>query len=330
MPVIAVLALDGAPGHHLTTPGLVFATACREHPGVSYEVRLCAAPGFRATGGPGPALALRPPYGLEGTEDADVVLIPGHDGPRAARPPEGVLAALRAVVARQGRVAAVGTGTFTLAATGLLDGRRATTGWRHVEELAALYPRIDVDPAGTVLEDGPFCTAAGVFGGMDVCLRLLARDYGRQVAGQTSRELITPLHADADSVQEAIDREVAESTGLEPTLRWIDTHLHLPLTLPEIAAHARTSTSGATRRFRAHTGLSPLQYVLRARLHEAMRLLRETDTPVEAVAHATGFTSPTALRHHLRALTGTTPRAYRRAHAPGAPPPPWPSKPPGP
>ncbi|MGA4844145.1 GlxA family transcriptional regulator [Streptomyces sp. G45] len=317
MSVIAVLALDGAPGHHLTTPGLVFGTACREHPGVDYEVRLCAAPGFRATGGPGAVLAVRPPHGLEGLADADVVLVPGHDGPRAGRPPEGVAAALRATAARGGRVAAVGTGTFTLAAAGLLDGRRATTGWRHMEELAALYPRIDVDPVGTVVEDGPFSTAAGVFGGMDVCLRLLARDHGRRVAGETSRELISPLHADADSVQEVIDREVAESTGLEPTLRWIEERLHLPLTLPEIAAHARTSTSGVTRRFRAHTGLSPLQYVLRARLREAMRLLRETDLPVEGVAGATGFASPAALRHHFRALTGTTPRVYRRAHAAG-------------
>lgn len=316
MSVIAVLALDGAPGQHLTTPGLVFGTACREHPGLSYEVRLCAAPGFRAAGGPGPALPVRPPHGLEGLADADVVLVPGHTGHRAGRPPEGVVAALRAAAGRGGRLAAVGTGTFTLAATGLLDGRRATTGWRHVEELATRYPRIDVDPAGTAVEDGPFCTAAGVFGGLDVCLRLLARDHGRHVAGQTSRELITPLHGDADSVQEAIDREVAESAGLDPTLRWIGAHLHLPLTLPEIAAHAGTSVSSVTRRFRAHTGLSPLQYVLRARLHEAMRLLRETDTPVEGVAAATGFTSPAALRHHFRALTGTTPRDYRRAHTP--------------
>lgn len=313
---VAVLALDGAPGHHLTTPGLVFGAASR-HEGVAYEVRLCAAPGFRATGGPGPPLAVRAPYGLEGLADADVVLVTAYEDRRAG-PPEGVAAALRAAADRGGRVAAVGTGTFVLAAAGLLDGRRATTGWRYVEELAELYPRIDVDATGTVVEDGPFRTAAGVFGGMDICLHLLARDHGRHVAGETSRELITPLHGDADSVQEAIDREVAESAGLEPTLRWMRARLHLPLTLPEIAAHANTSVSSVTRRFRAHTGLSPLQYLLRARLHEAMRLLRETDTPVEHVAAATGFSSPAALRHHFRALTGTTPRDYRRAHHPPA------------
>ncbi|UFQ16573.1 MULTISPECIES: GlxA family transcriptional regulator [Streptomyces] len=317
MSVIAVLALDGTPAHHLTTPGLVFGTASR-HQGVAYEVRLCAAPGFRATGGPGPALAVRPPHGLEGLADADTVLVPGYAGHRAG-PPEAVVAALRATADRGCRLAAVGTGTFVLAAAGLLDGRRATTSWRHVEELAERHPRIDVDATGTVVEDGPFRTAGGVFGGMDVCLSLLAGDHGRRVAGETSRELITPLHADADSVQEAIDREVTESAGLEPTLRWLQARLHLPLTLPEIAAHARTSVSSVTRRFRAHTGLSPLQYLLRARLYEAMRLLRETDTPVEHVAAATGFTSPAALRRHFRALTGTTPRDYRRAHRPPRP-----------
>ncbi|WP_434600490.1 helix-turn-helix domain-containing protein [Streptomyces sp. A5-4] len=57
----------------------------------------------------------------------------------------------------------------------------------------------------------------------------------------------------------------------------------------------------------------PLQYLLRARLQESRRLLRETDTPVEHIADRVGFTSPAALRHHFRTLTDTTPSAYRRA-----------------
>ncbi|MFJ7251740.1 GlxA family transcriptional regulator [Streptomyces sp. NPDC098085] len=310
MPVIAVLAPDGVPGQQLTAPGLVFGTACREYRDVVYEVRLCAAPGLRATGAPAP-LAISTPFGLDGLADADTVLVPAS-GSHRDEPPTGVLAALRAAADRGSRIAAVGTGTFTLAATGLLDGRRATTGRRYIEELARLHPRIDVDPLGTVVEDGPFLTAAGVFGGIDVCLRLLGRDHGPRVADGTSRELLAPLHLHADSVQRTIGREIAESTGLEPTLRWMETRLHLPLTLPDIATHAQTSTSSVTRRFRARTGLSPLQYLLRVRLQEAQRLLRETGTPVEAVAARTGFTSPAALRHHFRALTGTTPRAYRR------------------
>ncbi|OPC79448.1 transcriptional regulator [Embleya scabrispora] len=311
MSVIAVLALDGVPGHQLTAPGLVFGVAGREHRGVEYEIRICSGPGMRATGGPA-GLRIGAPYGLDALADADVVLVPGHDRHRDA-PPAGVLAALRAAASRGGRIAAVDTGAFTLAATGLLSGRRATTNRRHTDELAELHPDIDVDPLGVAIEDGPFLTAAGVFGGVDVCLRLLAHDHGRRVAEATSRELITPLHVYADDVQEAIAREVADSVGLDPTLRWMRDHLHDPLTVAGLAAHARTSVSSLTRRFHAHTGLSPLQYLLRLRLEEAQRLLRETDLPVELIADRTGFAAPAAMRRYFRALGDTTPSAYRRA-----------------
>ncbi|GCD94577.1 GlxA family transcriptional regulator [Embleya hyalina] len=312
MSVVAVLALDGVPGHQLTTPGLVFGAAERDHRGVAYEVRICSGPGPRTIAGPaGPRIGA--PYGLDALADADVVLIPGHDGYRDA-PPAGVVPALRAVARRGGRIAAVDTGTFTLAATGLLNGRRATTNRRRTDELAELYPDIDVDPLGIAIEDGPFLTAAGVFGGMDVCLRLLAHDHGRRVADATSRELITPLHVYADDVQETIARQVAATVGLEPTLRWMRAHLHDPLTLADLAAHARTGAGSLTRRFRAHTGLSPLQYLLRMRLEEAQRMLRETDIPVEEIAYRAGFVSPVAMRRHFRALTDSTPRAYRSAH----------------
>ncbi|MFF1902910.1 GlxA family transcriptional regulator [Kitasatospora sp. NPDC058218] len=309
MSVIAVLVLDGLPGHHLTTPGLVFGTAAREHPGVAYEVRLCAGAGPLGIGLPAP-LPVAVPHGPEGLADADVVLVPGHDRSRAESPP-GVVAALRAAAARGSRIGAIGTGVFTLAATGLLDGRRATTGWRHTEELAGRHPRIEVDPAGTVVVDGPFLTSAGIFGGMDVCLRLLAQDHGERTAGETSRELLTPLLGHADRVQQGIDRELADSAGIEPTLRWLKARLHLPLTPADLAEHAGISVSSLNRRFRARTGVSAPQYLLRLRLDRARELLTQTEEPVERVAALSGFASAASLRQHFSRLTGTTPRAYR-------------------
>ncbi|MFJ9598264.1 GlxA family transcriptional regulator [Streptomyces virginiae] len=278
---------------------------------MDYEVRLCAAPGLLVIHSPGP-MPVSLPWGLDGLVGADVVLITGHPGHRG-EPPVAVQAALRAAADRGSRIAAVGTGVFTLAATGLLDGRRATTGWRHTGELAARHPQIEVDMLGTVVEDGSFLTAAGIFGGVDVCLRILRRDHGAGVAGETARELITPLDLDADRVQDAIEQEIMDGAGLQPTLRWLEIQLDRAVTLADMAAHARTSPSSLTRRFRTHTGLTPLQYLLNARVSEAQRLLTETDITVERIAARTGFSSPAVLRRHFRSLTGTTPRAYRQA-----------------
>ncbi|UFQ16571.1 MULTISPECIES: GlxA family transcriptional regulator [Streptomyces] len=322
MSVIAVLALDGVPGHQLTAPGLAFGTAARHHHPVAYEVRICAAPGFRGTGGPAP-FGVDLTWGPEGLDDADTVLLPGHAGFRDAPPPEAV-AALRAAVARGARVGAVGTGTFTLAATGLLDGRRAATSRRHTRELAALRPRVDIDPEGRVVADGPFHSAAGVLGGIDLCLHLITLDHGEAVAIETERQLFLQLHdrpeehgdgtePQGDGPEAAYNAITPPGSSLGPVTAWMEAHLHRPLTLTEIAAHAGLGVRALTRRFRADTGLTPLQYLLRLRVQRAQRLLERTDDPVERIATRTGLGTPANLRHHFQRSTGTSPTTYRAA-----------------
>ncbi|MER6913303.1 helix-turn-helix domain-containing protein [Streptomyces sp. NPDC000594] len=312
MPVVALLVLDGVPGHQLTTPGLVFEAAAEAHRPARTELRVCSVRPAVTTAGPLP-LTITAPWGTDGLEGADTVVLTGHDG-FLAGPPAGVADAVRAAAARGSRIAAVGTGTFTLAATGLLDGRRATTEWSHTAELAARHPRVVVDPAGTVVADGPFVTSAGVLGGVDLCLHLIGRDHGPPVAGRTARRLIALMREDAGATREEIDRELAESAGLEPTLRWLENRPYDAPTLAEIAAHARTSVRSLNRRFRERTGLTPRQYLLRIRLERARRLLETGDGTVDEIAARTGFGSPESFRRHFRRLTGTTPRAYRTAY----------------
>ncbi|MGV9267490.1 GlxA family transcriptional regulator [Kitasatospora sp. NPDC003701] len=313
MPVIAVLALDGVPGHQLTAPGVAFGSAARHHPHVGYEVRYCAGPGFRTTGGPAP-FRLDTRWGLEGLEDADTVLVPGHDGFRAD-PPPGVAEALRAAAARGSRIGAIGTGTFTLAATGLLDGRRAATGRRYAAELAGRHPRITVDPEGSVTEAAPFHSAAGVLGGVDLCLRLITLDHGDPVAVETERQVFLELHERGEPAgpTRAAHQPGPAGSRLGPTLRWLEAHLDSPLTLNDLADHAGLTVRGLTRRFRTETGLPPLQYLLRARIQLAQRLLERGDEPVERIAARTGLGTPANLRHHFQHHTGTSPRTYRTA-----------------
>ncbi|WP_030672676.1 GlxA family transcriptional regulator [Streptomyces rimosus] len=311
MSVIALLVLDGVPAHQLTTPGLVLEALAHGAPGGdAYELRICAVPRTVTTAEPA-ALTVTADQGLEGLDGADTVAVAGHDGFRG-EPPVGVAGALRDAAARGCRIAAVGTGAFTLAAAGLLDGRRATTGWSEVPALAQRYPAVDVDPAGTLVVDGPFCTSAGLFGGLDLWLRLVAEDHGPAVAADVARRLVLPVREEADAARDELARAVAGTAGLEPTVRWLEASLHRPLTPADIAAHARLSVRTLNRRFRAHTGFSPLQYLLRARLDLARRLLEQEDeATVEDIAARAGFTSSASFRRHFRTATGSTPRAYR-------------------
>ncbi|MCX5129950.1 GlxA family transcriptional regulator [Streptomyces sp. NBC_00347] len=312
MSLIAVLALDGVPGHQLTTPGLVFGAAARHHPWVDYDLRICAAPGFGSTGGPAP-FRIETPWGLEGLEDADTVLLPGCAAFRD-EPAPAVVEALHAAAARGCRIGSVGTGTFVLAATGLLDGRRAATSRRHTEELARLYPRVEVDPDGAVVTHGRFHSAAGVLGGLDLCLRLVTLDHGESVVIETERQAFLQLHSPADDPAGDVAATPAPSDGsLDEAIRWMEANLQHPLTLAEIADRTGLGVRTLTRRFRSETGLSPLQYLLHARIQLAQRLLERTDDPIERIAARTGLGTPANLRHHFHRCTGTTPGIYRNA-----------------
>ncbi|MER6912545.1 helix-turn-helix domain-containing protein [Streptomyces sp. NPDC000594] len=312
MSVITVLVADGVPGHQLTVPSMVFAAATHAFPRVRYEVRV-AAPGRAVTTGE-PPLSLVTPWGPEALDGADTVLVTGYTAYREPLPP-GTARALRACADRGCRMAAIGTGVFALAAAGLLDGRRALTSWPHQREFARRFPRVRARSTGEpTVADGPFHTSAGVFGGLDLCVDLVERDHGTRVAAATARRILLPLHDKVVADREELDREAGDRLSVEETVRWLEAHFHRPLTLADIAGHARISVSGLNRRFRARTGLSPLQYLLEIRLHEAQLLLENTDVPVERIALRTGFGSPANLRHHFQRRTGTAPRTYRTAH----------------
>ncbi|MGV9314049.1 GlxA family transcriptional regulator [Streptomyces sp. NPDC003691] len=315
MDVLALLLLDGVPGHQLTTPGLLFgAVSGAVGHRAGYEVRLCSAAGAVTTAGPGP-FRVAVPLGLDGLDGAGTVIVPGYAG-FGAEPPAAVVDAVRAAAARGCRIGGVGTGTFLLAAAGLLDGRRATTDRRYTGPLARRYPRITTDPGEAPVVDGPCVTSAGVLGGKDLALHFVREDHGEAVAQEVDRRLFLrlpepPETAAPGAVPPAPGPAADAAADLGPVLSWLEEELHRPLTLADIAARADTSVRTLTRRFRVGTGLSPLQYLLRARLRRAQWLLERGDAPVEQIAAQTGLGTPANLRHHFQRVNGTTPGVYR-------------------
>ncbi|MFF5403048.1 GlxA family transcriptional regulator [Streptomyces misionensis] len=309
MLTVAVLALDRVIPFDLGTPIEVFSRTRLPDGRPGYQVRVCA-PRPEVDAG---AFVLRAPWGLDGLAGADTVVVPGTAVPEAP-PGRDVCDALRAAAADGTRIASICTGTFPLAATGLLDGLRATTHWAAAGLLAAAHPGIDVDPDVLYVDNGQFLTSAGAAAGLDLCLHMVRRDYGSAVAADAARLSVMPLEREGGQAQ-FIAHDHAPAPGgsaLEPLLTWLQDNLGRDLALADIAAHAGTSTRTLIRRFREQTGSTPLQWLHRARVRQAQHLLETTEHSVERIAAQVGFGSPTAFRDRFKRTTGVSPHTYRR------------------
>jgi transcriptional regulator GlxA family with amidase domain len=312
MHTVAVLVLDQVIPSDFTVPIDTFGWARLPDGRDAYRVRVCGpADEVTAAGG---AFTVRAPYGLDALADADTIIVPGVADPACVLPAE-VAEALRAAAANGTRIASVCVGAFVLAATGLLDGLRATTHWAAADTLAALHPGIDVDPNVLYVDNGQFLTSAGAAAAMDMCLHLIRRDYGSAVAAHAARMSVMPLEREGGQAQFIVHDQPSAPAGatLEPLLSWLEDNCDRDLTLEEVAARAGMSTRTLNRRFRDQTGTTPLQWLHRARVRRAQHLLETTAHPVERIATQSGFGSPTAFRERFRRVVGTSPQAYRRA-----------------
>ncbi|MGH3785009.1 MAG: GlxA family transcriptional regulator [Pseudonocardiaceae bacterium] len=309
MHTVAVLALDKVIPFDLSTPIEVFTRTRLPDGRPAYRVRVC---GVTPTVDAG-AFTLRPPWKLDALADADTIILPGCAEPTTV--PEEVLDALRQAAARGTRIASICSGAFILAATGLLDGHRATTHWLGAAVLAAQHPSIDVDPDVLYVDNGQFLTSAGAAAGLDLCLHMIRRDHGSAVAADAARLSVMPLEREGGQAQFIVHDQAPTPRGstLEPVLRWMEDNSAKNHTLEDIAAHAGMSTRTLNRRFREQTGTTPLQWLHRTRIRQAQYLLEATDHPLDRIATQVGFGSPTAFRDRFKRIVGTSPNAYRTA-----------------
>ncbi|TDC13426.1 helix-turn-helix domain-containing protein [Streptomyces sp. 8K308] len=241
--------------------------------------------------------------------DAQTIVVPGTSDPTAPPDPATVEALL--VASKRGaRILSICTGAFTVAATGLLDGRRATTHWQWAPELRARYPRVTVVDRELYIDEGQIVTSAGVLAGTDLCLHVLRTDHGQYVANTLARYLVSPPHREGGQAQYSSERPERRSE-LSQTTDWILDHLGEQLTVERVAAQAHVSVRTLSRRFRSTFGVSVMEWVARQRVSRAREFLETTDRTIADIAHACGFGSVESLRVHFMAQTMTSPSRYR-------------------
>ncbi|MEV6872892.1 helix-turn-helix domain-containing protein [Amycolatopsis sp. NPDC051128] len=303
---VVVLALDEVYPFELGIPQRVFGTADGR-----YEVVTCT-----VDGGPvrtAADFAIVADSGPEALAAADTVVIPPYrSAPTSARLPVPVADAL-ALIPATARIVSICTGAFTIAAAGLLDGRPATTHWNLAARFRELFPQVAVDANVLFVDDGDILTSAGAASGVDVCLHLVRKDHGSEVANRVARRCVVPPWREGGQAQ-YIEHPVPglSAAGTSATQEWALGRLGEPLTLTDLAGHARMSLRTFARRFRDEVGLSPGRWLIQQRVARARELLESSDLPIEHIAGQVGFATAASLRQHLHAVIGVSPQAYRR------------------
>lgn len=307
---VVALVYDGLCAFEFSCVAEVFGLARPEVGPNWYRFATCALNARKVRGQYG--LTMQVDAGLERLVTAGTVLIPGWQGVNVPVQP-AIVEALREAHRRGARLLSICSGSFVLAATGLLEGRRATTHWRYADALQQRYPGIRVDPDVLYVDEGQVMTSAGSAAGLDLCLHLVRRDYGAQIANQVARRLVIAPHRDggqAQFLQRPVER--IERHSLSAVLEKIRRRLGEPLRIAQLARLAAMSERTFMRRFRASTGLSPADWITRQRVDRARELLESTGLSIEQIAAKSGLGTATTLRHHFRRRVGISPAAYRR------------------
>lgn len=250
--------------------------------------------------------------GLELLEGAGTIVIPGWRSVHEPAPAR-LIEALQKAHNSGTRIVSICAGSFVLGAAGLLDGKRATAHWNSTEILAQKFPKVQVEHGMIYVDEGSIITSAGGAAGVDLCLHLIRRDYGIEVANRTARRMVTPPMREGNQAQ-LIQQPVPlrQAKTLAPLLDDLRSHLNTPMVIEQLAVQVGMSRRTFLRRFHDATGTTPGEWMLTVRLEKACALLESGKMSVDRVAEQAGFGSPETLRHHFRQRLNTTPTRWRK------------------
>jgi transcriptional regulator GlxA family with amidase domain len=240
-------------------------------------------------------------------------LIIGGTTEQSFRPSEGMLAFLRNAPNISRRLAATCVGVFTLAETGILDGKRVTTHWDYARELQRRFPMVRVEEDRIFVIDGSLWTSAGMTATMDLVLAMIERDIGPEVARRVAKRMVIPYRRTGGQSQfSALSQLEPKSDRIQTALAFAKGNLHTKLTVETLAEAAHLSPRQFTRAFAAETGESPAKAIEKLRLEAARLMLEDSRHPIESIARQTGFANRERIRRAFVRAFGVPPQAMRR------------------
>jgi len=306
---VGILVYDGATLLDVAGPSEVFSEANRA--GAEYEITLYSTDGRDVVSSTGMRISVD--AAAEDSGPLEIALIVGSDDIPADPISPAIVSAARTLATRAQRTATICTGTFILAAAGLLDGRRVTTHWHETKALARGYPALEVVPDAIYVEDGPIFSSAGVTAGIDLALALVELDHGADLAREVARWLVVFLQRPggqsqfSPSMRAALPRtsplrQLCDTIAADPTAEYSSATL---------AAMTNFSQRHLTRLFRDELKTTPAGYVKQIRFDTAKDLLDAGHSVTSAAVHS-GFHSNESLRMAFIQNLGVSPRTYQQ------------------
>lgn len=320
---VTVLLVDGGHASTALAPLEVFRDAGRLWNALQgrpaeprFRVRT-ASPGRRAVRPDGP-FSILPDEALEDVSSTDLVFVPstGLDLDAALAAHAELIPFVRAAHARGALVAGVCSGVGLLAAAGILDGRRATTHWGLADRYRLRFPDVRWQPDQLVTDDAGVCCGGGVHASTDLALYVVEKLCGRAVALECARSLVVdmPRACQAGFSVLPIGQRHAD-VAISLAEEWIHAHCREPVRFEALAQRLGMSSRNFIRRFKAATGLKPVEYLQKLRIRAARHYLEAGDARIEEIGDLVGYDDAAFFRRLFKRETGLTPSSYRKRFA---------------
>jgi transcriptional regulator GlxA family with amidase domain len=313
---IVLVAYDRMQLLDLAGPVEVFANADERSGGGAYRILIATTDGGRVRTTSGVEVGADIAF-ADAPDEFDTLMAVGGRGTRQLIADAGFIDGLSGLARRARRITSVCSGSFLLAAAGLLDGYRATTHWGSCDLLAENWPEVEVLPDQIYVHDRNRWTSAGITAGIDLSLALVEADHGPELAHRVAAWLVVFARRPGGQAQFSaqLQAQAARTPAIAEIQRWLPDHLGEDLTVDRLADRAGMSTRSFSRSFRAETGTTPAAHVEALRVEAARRLLETTDQTVGAVARNVGFRHAETLHRAFARRVGTTPDRYRQHFA---------------
>lgn len=251
---------------------------------------------------------------LASAERADLIMLPasGSDIDRLLANNASLLAWLARRPPTQ-QLASVCSAAFLLAAAGLLDGGQATTHWALAEDFRRRFPSVQLDERALISQQHNRFCSGGAQAGLDLCLHLIGWHASPWLAQRVAAALVVERHRGLQSrFQPLLPEARQDDAGISALLLWLQLHYAQALDLEQLATHLHCSTRSLLRRFKAATGLTPIDYLQRLRISAAQSALHQPQPSLEQVAVAVGYQDRATFARLFKHLCGETPGAFRR------------------